>query len=125
MIPEGKAWQRIFIGREAELESLLKRFREASPRLHAEAEGRLEHLSETGRQPQPGMVVLRGESGHGKSRIVQEFYRRIACSTDDADLPLDPDDYWPDAFGDPDASGKLVNPVIPIDQTRKKIPPFL
>ena len=125
MTPQGQAWQRIFIGREAELASLLKRFREASPRLHAEAEGRLEHLSETENLPKPSMVVLRGESGHGKSRIVQEFYRRIACSTDDADLPLDPDDYWPDAFGDPDASGKLVNPVIPVDQTRKKIPPFL
>lgn len=115
-------WRSTFVGRSQELDALRHRFGQVAPILFHQARG--EPAESTG-LPAPSLVVLRGESGLGKSRIVQEFYRRIACSTSEADLPLDPDDYWPDAFGDPDASGKLVNPVIPTDHTKGKVPPFL
>ncbi|MFM1831693.1 MAG: hypothetical protein RLZZ461_9 [Planctomycetota bacterium] len=116
------SWRAEFVGRALELATLLRRFEESAPELHRRARGASDDDCP---RPRPSIVVLRGESGLGKSRIVQEFYRRIACSTDAAALPLDPEDYWPDAFGDPDASGKLVNPVIPENHTRGLIPPFL
>ena len=107
-------WRSMFVGRSDELARLWHALESAAPALFGRAEA-----------PRPALVVLRGDSGVGKSRIVQEFYRRIADSSRTNSASLDPDDYWPDSFGDPDAAAKLVNPTIPSGHCRGKTPPFL
>lgn len=111
------SWKRTFVGRERELEQILDAFRQVSPR------------SFDTHRTEPGigatLVLIEAQSGVGKSRLVQEFYRRIADSSPDAAHALDPDDYWPDAFGDPDLVGKIVNPVFETGVRRKSPPPFL
>jgi tetratricopeptide (TPR) repeat protein len=53
----------------------------------------------------PRMAVLVAETGLGKSRIVQEFYRQLAAD------PAWNDGYWPDAFTD-GTSAAQVNPDL-------------
>ena len=109
------SWENIFVGREEELNALREALCKSAPALFGDNEA----------DPEPQVVVLKGEPGVGKSRIVQEFYRRIAVAPDEGGL--DPDDYWPDAFGDSAKSGitELVNPVIEEEHTLKKTPPFI
>lgn len=64
-----------FFGRDAELALLQQRW----------------HASTNGRGP--NFVTLVGETGVGKSRIVQEFYRQLTV-----DAHWDPDHFWPDDF---------------------------
>lgn len=53
----------------------------------------------------PRMAVLVAETGFGKSRIVQEFYRQLAAD------PAWNDGYWPDAFAD-GSNAAQVNPDL-------------
>ena len=64
-----------FFGRDAELALLQQRW----------------HASTNGRGP--NFVTMVGETGVGKSRIVQEFYRQLTV-----DAHWDPDHFWPDDF---------------------------
>ena len=64
----------IFIDREQELDALRSAWQRAK----------------TG---QPQLLVLLGETGLGKTRIVQEFYRWLSRSDQE-----DPDGYWPDTL---------------------------
>ncbi|MDB4736561.1 AAA family ATPase, partial [Planctomycetota bacterium] len=75
---------RPFFGRENELQQLRVAFEAAA--------GRQEN-----NQAGPQMVAILAESGHGKSRLVQQLYLQLTT-----DPHWDPDEwnYWPDAFGD-------------------------
>ncbi|MFM1832357.1 MAG: hypothetical protein RLZZ461_673, partial [Planctomycetota bacterium] len=114
---EPHAWRRTFVGRTEELERLMQAFEAVSPASFDPAVD--------GPGQGATFVVIEGPSGLGKSRLVQEFYRRVADSSPEAIQTLDPDDYWPDAFGDPDLVGKLVNPIFEPGVRRKAAPPFL
>lgn len=92
---------RPFCGRADELASLQQTF------------ARLEEP-----EPQPQLVVLTGESGLGKTRIVQEFYAWLSMQRDgrgDAG-------YWPDRLS-PDETYRDINPVAPCNAA--VAPPFL
>ena len=65
-------WRDLFCGRVAELQQL-----EAAYRAVARGQG-------------PRLVVVLGDRGMGKTRLVQELYRRLTTG-------YDPEDYWPDA----------------------------
>lgn len=67
--------------------------------------------------PGPRMAVVIGESGLGKSRLVQELYGRLT-----SDPGWDPPevDYWPDAF---QASGEELRVVPDMTGHRPKGPP--
>ena len=85
-------WQQLFVGREPELRFLLDAF-------------------EGARGGEPQFVVLLGESGLGKTRIVQEFYKRLSTERD-------PHDYWPDAIAAGDSLA--VNPTFGTDDGRPR-----
>jgi len=70
-------------------------------------------------QPAPQLVVLMGESGLGKTRIVQEFYRWLSTTHD----ATEPAGYWPDDLGQADNNLK-VNPD-PSDCDNSEPMPFL
>lgn len=71
-MPDNIAWRDLFCGRERELSAL-----EAAYRKVAAGDG-------------PRLVVVLGDRGMGKTRLVQELYRRLTTRHD-------PQDYWPDA----------------------------
>ena len=82
-----------FVGRSNELDELKSAFRRASG-----VDG----------APVPQVVAVVGESGFGKTRLVQELYLGLT-----RDPEWDPPEwnYWPDAFGG--VSGQLrVNPEM-------------
>lgn len=54
-------WRRLFVGRDDELGRLRTAWRKVAP--------------EDGSQAEPQLVVLLAESGLGKTRLAQEFYR--------------------------------------------------
>ena len=64
-----------------------------------------------------GAVV--GDSGLGKSRLVQALYQKLAASPE-----WDPDDFWPDAFGNKGDS-LLFNPNFDEGHEAKGPPKFL
>jgi len=55
--------------------------------------------------PQPQLVAILGESGLGKTRITQEFYRWLSTTHD----KTEPEGYWPDDLGQEENNLK-VNP---------------
>jgi hypothetical protein len=57
------------------------------------------------KEGKPGFIVLRGESGFGKTRIVQDFYTWLSQSSNE-----DPHNYWPDALSNVKDSLK-INPL--------------
>ncbi|MDB4734084.1 ATP-binding protein, partial [Planctomycetota bacterium] len=86
---------RPFFGRENELQQLRAAFEAAAGRQENNPAG-------------PRMVAILAESGHGKSRLVQQLYLQLTT-----DPHWDPDEwnYWPDAFGDV-GSQLNVNPTF-------------
>ena len=92
-----------FFGREAELKLL-------HDALHAATDP-------TTRTPQ--IVTFVAETGVGKSRIIQEFYRQLTVSK-----TWDPDNFWPDAFQS-HATQLRVNPEFPTDYAPDGPPRFL
>jgi tetratricopeptide (TPR) repeat protein len=86
------SWQHMFVGRELDMAFLQERWEEA-------------------RHGRPQVVVLLGESGLGKTRLVQEFYRWLSTNAD-------PGGYWPDAFTD-------VNPQFHADHRPTASIPWL
>ncbi|ARN75092.1 AAA family ATPase [Oceanicoccus sagamiensis] len=82
----GYSWQELCVGREKQLITLLHAWHEA-------------------KQGNPGLVVLKGESGFGKTRLVQEFYSTISQETVE-----DKGNYWPDSLGKSGNTLKL-NPL--------------
>jgi tetratricopeptide (TPR) repeat protein len=66
-----------FVGREDDLDRLRAAWRKANPM--------------DDRQPEAQCVVLLGESGLGKTRLVEEFYYWLSTTED-------PNGYWPDQF---------------------------
>ena len=85
-------WRHLFVSREKELAWLQDAWREAK----------------AGR---PQFLVLLGESGLGKTRLVQEFYRWLSREADPG-TPACPEGYWPDAFAT-EARSLDVNPEFP------------
>lgn len=89
-----KEWQN-FRGREAELEVLEKAWEKA-------------------KDGEPQCVMLLGDSGYGKTRIIHEFYRRIV-EKDQGDS----EGYWPDVLSEnpsksnlnPETSNMLSNAI--------------
>ena len=67
----------------------------------------------------PQIVTLVAETGVGKSRIIQEFYRQLTVDTQ-----WDPNNFWPDAFQS-HATQLQVNPEFPTDYTPDGPPRFL
>ncbi|MGS2719589.1 AAA family ATPase [Paraglaciecola aestuariivivens] len=65
------SWESIFLGREAELQQLNK-------------------IWEKAKTGEPQLAVLLGETGLGKTRIVQQFYRHLASTQSPQDNA-----YWP------------------------------
>ncbi len=90
-----------FIGRDAELTELQAAFERV-----AAGHG-------------PELIAVLGESGLGKTRLVQEFYRTLAAATrSEAGTG-----YWPPGFGDREAD-LLVNPPLEeVDGTQEM--PFM
>lgn len=75
------------------------------------------HTATTTRTPQ--IVTFVAETGVGKSRIIQEFYRQLTIST-----AWDPDNFWPDAFQS-HATQLRVNPEFPAEYAPNGPPKFL
>lgn len=71
MAEEGD-WRDTFCGRAAELDQLVQKYEEVA----------------AGRGPR--LAVVLGDRGMGKTRLVQELYRRLSTLHD-------PANYWPDA----------------------------
>lgn len=69
--PPVEAWRTVFCGRQKELDALMQAFEDVR----------------AGRGPR--MVVILGDRGMGKTRLVQEFYKRLSGS--EHDRP----NYWP------------------------------
>lgn len=80
-------WAGLFYGREAELGELLAAYRRI----------------EGGAGPE--ILVILGESGLGKTRLVQEFYARLSSQIDDPGC----EGYWPDQLVR-DANNLKINP---------------
>lgn len=87
-----------FLGRERDLGHLAARWEEA-------VAGR------------PALVAIRAETGLGKTRLVQEFYRWL-------NRHADPDGYWPDELGT-DGNNLRVNPVFADDRAELPEIPWL
>jgi WD40 repeat protein len=113
-LQQHRDWIRLFTGRERELETLRRLLLTCAPTLSTDPNRA---------SCRPSLAVLVGDSGVGKSRLVQEFYRQLACAPTEGGL--DPTDYWPDSFADPDQSAKVVNPTLVPGQTTGKVPPFI
>ena len=95
-------WRRLFVGRDRELNLLIEAWR------HAKA-------------GEPQFIVFLGESGLGKTRLVQEFYRWLSRNEDPASQEA-PEGYWPDAF-ETESTSLDVNPRFATDdRPRPKIP---
>lgn len=90
-----------FYGRDEELAWLYGLFEDAK-RFHA-----------------PNFAVVVADSGLGKTRLVQALYQKLAASPE-----WDPDDFWPDAFGD-DGDNLRVNPAFGENHKAKGPPRFL
>lgn len=84
------AWQKEFLGREAELAVMLECWRK---------------VAAGGAGPQ--FVLLLGDSGYGKTRLLHEFYHRISRAENGADG----EGYWPDVLTD-DFNAMQVNPGV-------------
>lgn len=69
-------------------------------------------------EPQPQLVVMIGESGLGKTRIVQEFYAWLSTQRDGRG----DSGYWPDRLS-ADESYRDINPAAPCNAA--VAPPFL
>ena len=67
----------------------------------------------------PNIVTLVGETGTGKSRIIQQFYQHLTI-----DHLWDPDHFWPDAF-QTHATQLQVNPSFPADTVPAGPPRFV
>lgn len=80
-------WQDLCVGRENEKQTL----RDTWQRV---------------KNGEPGFIVLRGESGYGKTRILQDFYSWLSASDQE-----DPDQYWPDTIGH-GANALKINPSL-------------
>ncbi len=80
-------WAGLFCGREAELETLLAAYRRV----------------EAGEGPEVAVVL--GESGLGKTRLVQEFFARLSSGVDAAGEG----GYWPDRLVR-DGNNLKINP---------------
>lgn len=97
MNSQNQEWSDLFIGRESELEWLKSAWKDVK-------------LGE------PRLRVLRGESGLGKTRILQKFYSWL--SHDEAE---DPEKYWPDQLLKEKANLHL-NPAMDSFGDVKQIP---
>mgnify|MGYP003390119322 CR=1 FL=1 len=96
-----QSWRSLFVGREQELQWLIDAWK----------------LAKAG---QPQFLVLLAESGLGKTRLVQEFYRCLS-KHDDPATPGSPQGYWPDAFDGQNRSLD-VNPRFPEGWLRSDLP---
>lgn len=76
-------WRRVFVGRDDEFEEFCAAWKKIAPA--------------DGTSPEPQCIVLIGESGLGKTRLVQEFYRWLS-KTQDPPNSQSKEGYWPDAF---------------------------
>lgn len=56
--------------------------------------------------PEPQLIVLMGESGLGKTRIIQEFYHWLSATYD----AKEPNGYWPDDLGH-EQNNLKINPT--------------
>ena len=95
-------WRHLFVSRDKEMGWLQSAWREA-------------------KRGNPQFRVLLGESGLGKTRLAQEFYRWMSRE-EDPPTPSAPEGYWPDAFGTV-KSADAVNPAFP-DHPEGSAPPI-
>ena len=102
-------WRTLFVGREPELDQLRDAWRKIT--------------QSGGNRPQPQCVVLLAESGLGKTRLMQEFYRWLS-TTQDPPSEGAPEGYWPDAFHREDESLN-VNPEFSRDMSERVSIPWL
>lgn len=65
--------------------------------------------------------MLLGESGLGKTRLVQEFYRWLSRREDPLHGGTSVEGYWPDAFST-DGVSLDVNPKFPVDDNDRRPP---
>jgi len=89
MTPVDRA-QSVFVGRSSEMACLRQAF----------------EAVKSGQGPR--LVVLQGESGVGKTRIIQEFFHALSTQYDAAE----PGGFWPDRLGRHDESLR-VDPEFP------------
>ena len=95
-------WRHLFVSRDKEMGWLQSAWREA-------------------KRGNPQFRVLLGESGLGKTRLAQEFYRWMSRE-EDPPTESAPEGYWPDAFGT-EKSADAVNPAFP-DHPEGSAPPI-
>jgi tetratricopeptide (TPR) repeat protein len=98
------SWRDIFVGRRKELDWLKDRWYQVL-------------------KGQPQLVVLLAESGLGKTRIAQEFYRWLSREHDPAE-PGRPQGYWPDGFSN-ETESLDVNPSFDSASERNGDIPWL
>ncbi len=85
---------------------------------HALVEGLLALYDEVTSTRIPAWVALEATTGNGKTRVVQEFYRRLALSRQGSPH------YWPDSLQDPTNDTQPLNNMGRIDRSRKAIFPL-
>jgi len=92
-------WQAQFVGRETELNQLKQDWEKV-------------------KQGKPQLRLILGDTGLGKTRLIQAFYSEIS-----QDQAHDPDQYWPDNLGK-DGSSLNINPQFEEDYilSDKKLP---
>jgi hypothetical protein len=69
--------------------------------------------------PEPQLIVMMGESGLGKTRIIQEFYNWLSTTNDERE----PKGYWPDDLGQEESNLK-INPAPEICDNNQPMPYF-
>ena len=102
MVRSAKPWLRRFIGREAELDRIKATYERVRSRR------------------EPACMLLTGESGVGKTRVVQEFYAWVVSTYDTGARP-----YWPRVLHD-HGDNLSINPEFyEITADWQRLPPFL
>ncbi len=101
-------WRDMFVGRDNDLKLLQEAWLKIQP-------------TDPEAQPEAQLVVLLAESGLGKTRLVQEFYRWLSLNHDPA-TEESPEGYWPDSFLGEQASLDVNPQFLPTHQSKTPIP---
>ncbi len=98
---EDNQWQNVFCGREKELQFLIDKWKLVADSI----------------TPEPQIAIILGESGFGKTRLIQEFYSWLSENEDEVQ-------YWPRRLGNIGDNLK-INPLLEEFSEQEKSMPYL